>query len=87
MIRRPCRKINKAYAFATAKAAQGANLSDEETEKEILSFEAYRAAIEQIIHLDGITIELVGYWTWVTGNTFPVKQTLKTAGFLFAHKK
>lgn len=80
-------EINKEYAFATAKAAKGANLSEEETEKEILSSEAYRAAIEQIIHLESITIELVGYWIWVTGNTYPVRQALKQAGFLFAHKK
>lgn len=79
--------INKEYAFATAKAVKGANLSEEEAESEILSSEAYREAIEKIIHLDGITIELVGYWLWVTGHTFPVRTTLKDAGFLFAPKK
>jgi len=80
-------EINKEYAFATAKALKGATLSDEETENEILSSEGYRSAIEQIIHLDGITIELVGYWLWVTGNTYPVRQQLKKATFLFAPKK
>lgn len=80
-------EINKEYAFATAKAVKGADLSDEEAENEILSSEAYRKAIEQIIHLECITIELVGYWIWVTGNTYPVRATLKEAGFLFAHKK
>jgi hypothetical protein len=80
-------EINKEYAFATAKAVKGADLSEAEAENEILSSEAYRAAIEQIIHLEGITIELVGYWLWVTGNTFPVRLTLKAAGFLFASKK
>lgn len=80
-------EINKEYAFATAKAIKGANLSEEETEAEILSSEAYRKAVEQIIHLEGITIELVGYWLWVTGNTYPVRATLKAAGFLFAPKK
>jgi hypothetical protein len=80
-------EINKEYAFATAKAVKGANLSDEEAETEILSSEAYRNAIEQIIHLEGITIELVGYWIWVTGQTYPNRATLKEAGFLFAPKK
>lgn len=80
-------EINKEYAFATAKAVKGANLSDEEAENEILSSEAYRAAIEQIIHLEGVVVELVGYWLWVTGNTYPVRQQLKKAGFLFAPKK
>ncbi|MEO3406818.1 J domain-containing protein [Mucilaginibacter sp. CAU 1740] len=80
-------EINKDYAFASAKAIKGENLSDEETENEILSSEAYRKAIEQIIHLDGISIELVGYWIWVTGSTYPVRATLKGAGFFFASKK
>ena len=80
-------EINKEYAFASAKVLKGANLTDEEAENEILSSEAYRNAIEQIIHLEGITIELVGYWIWVTGNTYPNRATLKGAGFLFASKK
>jgi hypothetical protein len=80
-------EINKEYAFASAKAIKGANLSEEETENEILSSEAYRKAIEQIIHLEGITIELVGFWIWVTGNSYPVRATLKGAGFFFAPKK
>ena len=80
-------EINKEYAFASAKAIKGANLTEEETEHEILSSELYRKAIEQIIHLDGIRIELVGYWIWVTGGTYSVRATLKDAGFLFAPKK
>lgn len=79
--------INKEYALASAKAIKGGNLSEEETESEIRFSEEYRQAIEKVIHLEGITIELVGYWIWVTGNTYSVKSTLKEAGFLFASKK
>src|SRR6202012_68346 len=80
-------EINKEYAFASAKAIKGANLSEEEAEHEILSSEAYRNAIEKIIYLEGITIELVGYWIWVTGDTYSVRAVLKEAGFFFASKK
>lgn len=80
-------EINREYAFASAKAIKRANLSQEEAEHQILSSEAYRRAIEAIIHLEGITIELVGWWIWVTGLTRPVKDTLKKAGFFFASKK
>ena len=80
-------EINKEYAFASAKAIKGINLSEEDTENEILSSEEYRQAIEKIIHLEGITIELVGYWIWVTGNTYSVRATLKYSGFFFASKK
>ena len=79
--------INREYAFASAKAIKGNNLSDEEAENEIRFSEEYRQAIEKIIHMEGIIIELVGYWIWVTGNTFAVKTDLKNAGFLFASKK
>lgn len=80
-------QINKEYAFASARAVKDANLSEEETEKEMQFSECYRQAIEKIIHLEGIMIEVVGYWIWVTGNTYPVRSTLKEAGFLFAPKK
>jgi len=80
-------KINKEYAFASAKAINGENLTEEETENEIRFSEEYRQAIEKIIHLEGIVIELVGYWIWVSGNTIAVKSELKNAGYFFASKK
>ena len=79
--------INKEYAFASAKAIKGENLSEVETENQIRFSEEYRQALEKIIHLDGITIELVGFWIWVTGNTYAIKSELKNAGYLFASKK
>lgn len=81
-------EINREFAFASAKAIKGeGNKSEEEIENEILSSEAYRRAIENIVHLDGLTIELVGYWIWVTGNTYALRKELKDAGFMFAPKK
>lgn len=80
-------EINKEYAFACAKVIKGENLTAEETENEIKFSESYRQAIEKIIHLEGIVIEVVGYWIWVTGNTMAVRGTLKEAGFFFASKK
>lgn len=73
--------INKDYAFASAKTIKGENLNEEETENEIRFSEEYREAIENIIQLEGIVIELVGYWIWVTGNTIAVKSELKNAVF------
>ncbi len=79
--------INAEYAFATAKLLKGANLSEEETEQQIKFSEEYRAIIEQIAHLPGIIIELVGLWIWVTGETYPLRKELKAAGLFFAPKK
>lgn len=45
------------------------------------------AKVAEIVALQGIIIELVGRWVWVTGETFSVKDTLKAAGFFWASKK
>ena len=47
----------------------------------------FKEKINAIINLDGITIEIVGLWIWITGNTYQVKQAIKEAGFYFASKK
>ncbi|MGP8215318.1 MAG: J domain-containing protein [Bacteroidia bacterium] len=80
-------RINTEYTFACAKIAKGQNLSDEETENIIINAERYREALDKIINLPGLIIELVGAWLWVTGNTYEHRATLKAAGFIFAHKK
>lgn len=79
--------INSEYAFACAHIYKGAGMSDEQADDEMKMSEAYREAIEKIIHLSGIVIEVVGHWIWVTGNTKPVKEELKAANFFFASKK
>jgi len=79
--------INMEYAFACARILNGENLTAEEVNEELRLSEEYRKVIEQIINLAGIVIELVGNWIWVTGNTFPVRKELKTAGLFFASKK
>lgn len=79
--------INTEYAFACAKILKGENLSAEEADEQIRLSEEYRKVLEQIIQLSGITIELVGHWIWVTGNTYPVRKELKAAGLFFAPKK
>ncbi len=80
-------EINTEYAFAVAKLLKGENLTTEEINEQIKLSEAYRDALNKIIHLPGITIELVGAWIWVTGNTYPVRAEIKAAGYLFAPKK
>ena len=63
--------------------------AEEKHEKEFNSFTdaALRAALQRIIHLDGINIEICGCWIWVSGNTQPVKEELKKAHFNWSPKK
>ncbi|RKE47149.1 J domain-containing protein [Sphingobacterium detergens] len=77
-------QINIEFAFATARIIAGAKMSAEETEKELRFSEEYRKVIEQIIHLPGIIIELVGLWIWVTGDTKPVSKELGNAKLFYA---
>ena len=46
-----------------------------------------RVKIDEILNLEGVLIEIMGSWVWVTGNTFAVKTELKEAGFMFSHNK
>ena len=43
--------------------------------------------INKIIGLDGILIEIIGNWIWISGCTYPHRQQLKDIGFYFAPKK
>lgn len=79
--------INKEYAFACVHISKNSGFSDERVDSEIKVSELYRQAIEKIIHLQGIIIEVVGHWIWVTGNTYAVRKQLKEASFFFAPKK
>jgi hypothetical protein len=43
--------------------------------------------ISLILHFENITIELVGSWVWVSGDTKEIKEKLKELGFKWASKK
>lgn len=84
-------EINAAYekAFSRLKdihrAASGETYKAAEPTQETAS--AFMDIINQIIGLRGITIELIGRWIWVTGDTRPHKDTLKAAGFNWCKNK
>lgn len=43
--------------------------------------------IQKVIHLSNITIEIIGNWLWIGGNTYQYRKDLKEMGFKFAGKK
>ena len=49
--------------------------------------EQFREIINSLMKCEGLTIDLVGAWIWVTGNTYQHKETLKTNGFRWASRK
>ena len=81
--------INAEYAFCMARAVRAEKPGLDEAEYSSMDAvsEAIRAAIEAIITLPGLGIEICGLWVWVDGQTRPVKEQLKAAGYRWAAKK
>lgn len=46
-----------------------------------------REVLQKIINFDGLEIEIVGAWIWVSGNTYSYKKELKEIGFKWASQK
>lgn len=49
--------------------------------------DALNAAINAVVGLHEVSLEVCGAWVWVSGNTYPYKDTFKAAGFMWASKK
>lgn len=51
--------------------------------------EEFASVINQVVTLDGVDIEIIGKWVWVSGNTYANKEKIKNAGFFWSskHKK
>jgi len=49
--------------------------------------EKLRKVLYTVIHFSDITIEIIGQWIWLSGNTKPHKQELKDLGFRWASKQ
>ena len=47
----------------------------------------YADIINKVIHFEGITIEVIGSWVWLTGNTMMYKDQIKAAGFWWSKTK
>lgn len=66
---------------------KGNNFTSQNVSNEQNISDAFKAIIDRIIHIPGINIEIIGSWIWVSGNTYPVKEELKNAGFKFQGAK
>ena len=80
--------INSQYEVWTKKLINAhEDYSDERKDWEMHVSEELMVKIANIINLPGIAIELIGSWLWITGNTFAVRDSLKTQGFKFSPPK
>lgn len=78
--------INAEYekAFEALKNADTSNNKKEARyDREV--DQAIRDAINRIIHLDNLVIEVIGSWVWVSGSyTYQYRKELKEAGYKFS---
>lgn len=81
------RELNNEYDKLFKKLLSGSNLTEDQKKNEIVIDENLREALNAVISLPGINIELVGQWIWISGLTFAVRSELKGAGFMWAPKK
>ncbi len=78
--------VNVAYKFLVDLDYNGTERPiDEEVNSDF--GDVLNAAINAVIGLAGISIEVCGAWVWLTGNTKAHKEAIKAAGFWWAHKK
>lgn len=49
--------------------------------------EKLRDILNKVIHFEDITIEIIGNWIWLSGNTYPYKKEIKEIGFKWGSQK
>lgn len=81
------KQVNSEYDFICSKILKGENLSDADFNEAWSSSQLFKEKIDCIINVDGLIIEIVGLWIWVTGLTRPNSELLKNSGFFWASKK
>lgn len=97
--RRTMQEINARYAefcanFAKAggyRRQQDAHAEDRKSAADFHDLEevaeVLRVKIEFALNLDGVEVELMGFWIWLTGNTKAHKEAIKAQGFKWAKHK
>ena len=82
--------LNSAYNYFLDNFSELKNNSVFESEEEKENFNMsleLEKIIASILHYENITIEVVGSWIWVCGDSKEIKDTLKNLGFRWASKK
>lgn len=81
-------EINNEYDILSKRLINGNPLFSEgrRTWEHFFSAEI-RTKLMEVIFLEDVSIEIIGSWIWITGNTRAVKAELKEAGFKFSPNK
>jgi hypothetical protein len=77
----------KLHNFNVHVSKEGDVYTDEREERADSVTDRFVDIVEVLIHLDGILIEIIGSWLWVSGDTFPHKDAIKEAGGRWQKRK
>lgn len=81
-------EINNQYEkLSFSLISSNPDFSEGRKEWEAQVSEELREKLQGIINLPNVTLEIIGSWIWVTGNTFSVRDILKSQDFIFSHSK
>lgn len=82
------KQVNKEFDFLDKNWAQFVNdVNNEDNNKPFINLEKFQKALNPIIALKGINIEICGSWIWVTGMTYPHADIFRKAGYLWSKTK
>jgi hypothetical protein len=79
-------QLQAEYNSLLKKLLNGSSLNTEQKENEIIIDQAIRDIINSLINIEGLNVEVIGKWLWISGDTYPVRTTLKQAGLTFIKK-
>lgn len=81
------KSINNEYDFICAQLLKGNFTTQENFDSSWESCQLFKDKINAVVNMEGIVIELVGLWIWITGDTRTHKEGIKAAGYFWASKK
>lgn len=79
-------EINRQYAAAVENIKRTGSAEDRAHAAQEVP-EEFVAAVNAVVGLKDVVLELVGAWLWATGDTCQHKDALKAAGYKWASKK
>lgn len=79
-------ELQRQYEKLLKDLLAGSDLSKDQQVNEMAIDKQLRDIIDQLIVLPNIDVELIGKWIWVSGDTYPIKDVLKSAGLTFIKK-
>ena len=79
--------INVEYEQAFNYFKNNAPKTNDNKPNEFETPEQFKSIINSLVNMQGVNIDIVGCFIWLSGNTYPYKERLKEIGFKWAKTK